>query len=338
MTDLRDQLARLLDHEPEAPHDIDHIVRSGRRARRRRNVAVTAAGTVGVAGLTAAAVIPVIATSGGQTSGSLGVRATTSTSPSPTASPSVLPSPTASRGRCYLMAGSRPAVKHELDRLVRSGKVGAKPSVTTVRSGKDGKRRLLEVCSPGMLPMHPRQHQHRGLGAAQPTAGPAYRYTEQPEAISSRLGAHLRDRVSGFGLPITYTRPFSQESSTLEDGRPSYFGGNVDVHESTGYGDIGVQVTHVVTELVPFTGDCAAAQHCVETKLPDGSVLRTGQVEAGVGDVVLTAEVHRPDGVVVQAQESNYPFGPDAGSQPHGDQPLTLDQLVTLAEDGDFSF
>ena len=79
---------------------------------------------------------------------------------------------------------------------------------------------------------------------------------------------------------------------------------------------------------MPFTGDCTAAQHCVETKLPDGSVLRTDQVKAGRGDLILTAEVHQPDGVVVQAQESNYPFGPDAGSQPHGDQPLTLDQLV----------
>jgi hypothetical protein len=53
---------------------------------------------------------------------------------------------------------------------------------------------------------------------------------------------------------------------------------------------------------------------------------------------VLTAEVHRPDGVIVQAQESNYPFGPGAGTQAHGDQPLSLDQLVSLAEDPHFTF
>jgi hypothetical protein len=89
---------------------------------------------------------------------------------------------------------------------------------------------------------------------------------------------------------------------------------------------------------VPYDGDCKAADHCVETALADGSVLRTAQVKAGRDDYLLTAEVHRPDGVVVQAQESNYPFGPGAGSQAHGDQPLTLDRLVSLAEDPDFSF
>jgi hypothetical protein len=67
-------------------------------------------------------------------------------------------------------------------------------------------------------------------------------------------------------------------------------------------------------------------------------VLRTGQAKAGPGDTVITAEVHRPDGTVVQAQMSNYPFGPDAGTQTHGDQPLTLDQLVSLAEDEHFAF
>lgn len=332
MTDLRDQLARLLDNEPAAPYGIDHIVRSGRRARRRRHV-VLAAGTVGAAGLTAAAVVPVVATGGNEASVGLGARP----SSSPSSSPS--PSATAGSGKCYIIAASPNVVKHDIARLIRTGKVGAKPSVTTIKSGQHGNRTLVEVCSQGMSPSDPRQHTHRDTHqGTRPPAGPAYHYTEQPEAIASRLGAHLRDRVSGFGLSITYTRPFSQETSNLEGGRPAYFGGNVDVHEASGYGDIGVQVTHAVTKLVPFTGDCAAAQHCVETKLPDGSVLRTGQVKAGQGDVVLTAEVHRPDGVVVQAQESDYPFGPDAGSQPHGDQPLTLDQLVTLAKDDAFTF
>jgi hypothetical protein len=335
MTDLRHQLARLLDDEPEAPYGMDHIVRSGRRARRRRNVALAAAGTVGAAGLTAAAVIPVVATGGNETAASLGVQP--SPSPSSTTPPTLspTPSPTAGRANCYLVAGSPKETRRSIARLVRTGKVGAKPSVTTIQSGKHGDRRLLEVCPQGTSPIDPRQDEQQGT---QPPAGPRYRYTEQPEAIASQLGAHLHDRVSRFGLSITYTRPFSQETSNLDSGRPSYFGGNVDVHEASGYADIGVQVTHEVTELVPFIDDCTAAQYCMETDLPDGSVLRTGQVTAGPGDVVLTAEVHRPDGVVVQAQESNYPFGPDAGSQPHGDQPLTIDQLVTLAEDAAFTF
>ena len=197
-----------------------------------------------------------------------------------------------------------------------------------------GTKRVLEVCSGGsaaaaVVPTKP---------AAASPALPAYAYTEKPSAIAARLGTHLRERVTGFDLSITYTRPFSQESSTLEGGRPSYFGGNVDVHETTGYADIGVQVTHATTGLVPFTDPCTEAQHCTETTLPDGSVLRTGQVDAGPGDVVVTAEVHRPDGVVVMAQESNYPFGPDAGSQAHGEQPLALDALVALAEDEAFTF
>ncbi|MDQ1696818.1 MAG: hypothetical protein QOJ03_2171 [Frankiaceae bacterium] len=323
MIDLTDQLARLLDNEPEAPYDIDHIVRSGRRARRRLNVALAAAGTVGAAGLTAAVLVPVVAAGGNEGSVSLGVQ------------PSPSPSPSARTGKCYLISSPPKAAKHDVARLIKSGRVGKRPSVTTVKSGRTGDRTVAEVCSQGTSPTDSRQDKQQN---AQAPAGPPYDYTEAPEAIASRLGAHLHDRVTGFGLSITFTRPFSQESSNLEGGRPSYFGGNVDVHEPNGYGDIGVQVMHAVAELVPFTGDCTAAQQCTETKLPDGSVLRTGQVKAGQGDVVLTAELHRPDGVVVQAQESNYPFGPDAGSQPHGDQPLSLDQLVTLAEDVAFTF
>src|SRR3954447_6221140 len=94
MTDLNDQLARLPDNEPEAPYDIEHIVRSGRRARRRRNVALAAAGTVGAAGLAAAVVIPVVAAGGNDGSVVLGVRSAPSPSPSPSATP----------GRCYLIS------------------------------------------------------------------------------------------------------------------------------------------------------------------------------------------------------------------------------------------
>jgi hypothetical protein len=319
MTDLRDRLVELLGDEPPAPHDIDRIVVAGRRARRRRNAALAAAGTFGAAGLTAAVVIPVMSAGGNEASVSVAVQ------PTPT------PTPTPTAGQCYLISAPPQAAKRDLTRLLHSGKVGAKADVTQLPSRKHGNSTLLQVCSQGAAPQGSSDDQ-------QPPAGPPYRYTEKPDAIATRLGAHLRDQVTGLGLDITYTRPFAQESSNLDKGHPSYFDGNVDVHEASGYADIGVQVTHETTEPVPFTGDCTPDSHCEETKLPDGSVLRTGQVKAGRGDVVLTAEVHRPDGVVVQAQESNYPFGPQAGSQPHGDQPLTLDQLVSLAEDPDFTF
>jgi len=323
VTDLRDQLARLVDDEPEAPYDIDAVLRSGRRARRRHHAALAAAGTVGAAGLTAAVVIPVLATGGSEASLTVGGQ------------PSHSPSPAATHGKCYVMAAPPSAVKREIARLARTEKLGKHPTVTTVKPRKLGDRRLVEVCTQGMSPVDPRPGKR--AEADQP-AGPPYSYSEEPTAIASRLGAHLHDRVSGFGLSITYTRPFSQESSTLERGHPSYFGGNVDVLETSGYGDIGVQVTHSTTEQVPFTGDCAAADNCEESTLPDGSVLRTAEVKAGPGLTVITAEVHRTDGVVVQAQMSNYPFGPDAGTQKHGDQPLTLKQLISLAQDSDFTF
>jgi hypothetical protein len=249
--------------------------------------------------------------------------------------PSATPTHTPPTAKCYLMAAPRHSVTQTLQRLVRSGRVGKHPRVIHLKHATSDSKIVLEVCSKGVLPDGANPHaQH----AAQKPAGPPYHYTEQPTAIASRLGAHLNDRVSGLGLSITFTRPFSQETSALASGRPRYYAGNVDVHESDGYADIGIQVTHEVTRLVPFTGGCTAAEHCTETHLPDGSLLRTGQVAAGRGSVVVTAEVHRPDGVVVAAQESNYPFGPDAGSQQAGSQPLTLDQLISLAKDTAFTF
>lgn len=324
MTNLRDEFARLLNGEPDAPYDIEQIVRSGRRARRRRNAALATASTVGVAGITAAVVVPVMAAGGDGASVS---QLASKPDPTPTAS--------ATKGNCYLIASPPKTAKRVLDRLTQSGKVGDSPTVTRVKGAGHGNKVVLEVCTQGTTPDDLKSDDAQ---TDQPPAGPPYHYTEKPETIAARLGAHLQHRVSGFGLDITYTRPFSQESSKLDDGRPSYYGGNVDVHEENGYADIGVQVTHEVTEQVPFSGDCTEADGCTETTLADGSVLRTGKVKAGPGAVVLTAEVHRPDGVVVQAQESNYPFGPDAGTQPHGDQPLTLDQLIALAKDDAFTF
>ena len=317
MTDLKNRLALLLTDEPDAPNDLDRIVGAGRRARRRRNAALAVAGTAGAAGLTAAVVVPIVASGGHEPAFSVGTKPQ--------------PSPSATTGKCYLISASGKDAKLSLARLLRSGKVGPHPSVKTLGKANSAYRSLLEVCPQGAPAPEPSKE-------SQPPSGPPYHYTDDPQAIASRLGTHLHDRVTAFGLTISYTRPFAQESSQLDSGHPSYFDGNVDVHETNGYGDIGVQVTHATTELVPFDGECKAADDCVETKLADGSVLRTARVKAGKDDYVLTAEVHRPDGTIVQAQESNYPFGPDAGAQAHGGQPLTLDQLVSLAEDQGFSF
>lgn len=320
MTDIKDQLARLLADEPPAPDDLERIVTSGRRARRRRQLVVATASTVGVAGLSAAVAVPVALTGGGgKDAVNVAVR------PSPTASPS------ATTGNCYLISAKPKDAKLTLARLLRSGKVGDDPSVKNVQTQSDG-RTIMEVCAAGASASQP------NADAAEQPKGPPYKYDEKPDAIAARLGSHLHDRVAGFGLTITYTRPFSQESSNMDAGHPSYYGGNVDVHENDGYADIGVQVTHETTEQVPFTGDCTASDNCEESTMDDGSVLRTAQVKAGRGDTVITAEVHRPDGTVVQAQMSNYPFGPDAGTQPHGDQPLSLKQLISLAQDADFAF
>jgi hypothetical protein len=321
MTDLRDQLARLLDTEPAAPHDIDEIVRSGRRARRRHTAVLAAASTLGAAGVTAAVVVPLMTTGGGESPARLDVETP--------------PSPTPTMAHCYVLAAPPKGAHERIDEFIKTGKVGENPTVTRVPRGKHEHRYFLEVCSAGIRPESLQPQSQEGTTGP---AGPAYDYTEKPAAISSRLGAHLHERVSDLGLSISFTRPFSQETSDLDGGHPSYFGGNVDVHEENGYADIGVEVTHEVTTFVPFDGECTADQDCTETTLADGSVLRTERVKAGKDDVILTAEVHRTDGVIVHAQESNYPFGPDAGTQPHGDQPLTLAQLIALAKDDAFTF
>jgi hypothetical protein len=320
VTDLKNRFMLMLTDEPQAPDDLERIVSAGRRARRHRQVAVATAGTVGVAALGAAVAIPVALTGGG---GKDAVNV--AVKPSPT------PSPSATTGKCYLVSTPSKAAKLTVQRLVRSGKVGSDPTVRQLPKHSNG-RTIIEVCAPGASITQPDDQ------AAEPPAGPRYHYTEEPHAIASRLAAHLNNRVTDWGLDISYTRPFAQETSQLEKGHPAYYDGNVDVREANGYGDIGVQVIHKTTQQVSFTGDCKAADNCAETTLPDGSVLRTGEVNAGPGLTVVTAEVHRTDGVVVQAQMSNYPFGPDAGTQDHGDQPLALKQLISLAQDPDFTF
>lgn len=319
MTDLKNRFMLMLTDEPAAPNDIEHIVTSGRRARRRRQALMATASTVGAAGVGAAVAIPLAFAGGGGHSFKVAT------------SPSTAPTPSGSTGKCYVLVA--PSKGHDtIDHLLRKANAIGKVTSVTKLPGKSGQRAMVEACTDGAQPAQPRAEKN-----ASPK-GPSYTYDEEPTAIAARLGSHLHASVTGFGLTITYTRPFSQESSKLGAGHPSYYGGNVDVHQSDGYADIGVQVTHRTTTQVPFDGDCTAADNCEETTLPDGSVMRTGEVTAGPGLTVITAEVHRPDGVVVQAQMSNYPFGPDAGTQQHGDQPLSLKQLISLAEDPDFTF
>jgi hypothetical protein len=71
--------------------------------------------------------------------------------------------------------------------------------------------------------------------------------------------------------------------------------------------------------------------------LPNGSVVRTSQVKSGGGGIVIVVEVHRPNGLEVQAQMSNYPFGPEATTA-RSVQPLTTEQLTALALDPAFRF
>jgi hypothetical protein len=53
--------------------------------------------------------------------------------------------------------------------------------------------------------------------------------------------------------------------------------------------------------------------------------------------MVISVEVHHPNGLVVEAQQANYAFGPEA-TRSNGHQPLTLARLKSLAEDPAFSF
>lgn len=329
MSDLKDRLSALLSFEPDAPDDLDGIVARGRRARRRRVAVTTVAGGAGAAALTASVVVPISFAHG---SGS-------GTTPVHTAHGGHSPSSVQAK-RCEVI--SRGTAEHSAANVSNPRAVSRIKKLYVLPSPGPGatlgvrrlKHHLVEIYLCG------------GAGDATPTPStppqsqkshqPRYTYTESPQHISTRLGAELTNRVKAFGYPITYTRPFSQESSTLAAGHPDYFGGNVDVQESHGYGDIGVQVTHRSTHQPALTGSCTGS--CHQRTLPNGSVVRTGRVHAGKGNLILTAEEARPDGVLVQAQESNYAFGPQAASEPSGTEPLTLHQLVNLAIDPSFTF
>lgn len=336
MTELKDRLSALLSAEPDAPDDLDWIVGRGRRAWRRRRAISTVAGGAGAAALTAAVIVPIVLVNGSGSRSSAG--SITTHEHSPTAVPTPTP-------RClFRVTNAQPdrgEAKHlranakELRAAARRLGLTHKGEVFKMHEVRHGKSSYLAYCA----------NDPAARSEATPSANPSpttprYTYTDSPQAISDRLGAHLNNQVQALGLTIGYTRPFSQETSTLEAGHPDYFGGNVDVQQSSGYADIGVQVNHQSTQQPALTGPCnpASRSQCQQRTLPDGSILQTDRVYAGPDNLILTAEISRPDGVLVQAQESNYPFGPDAGTEPHGSEPLTVDQLITLAEDPQFTF
>jgi hypothetical protein len=352
MTDLKDRLAALLYAEPDAPEDLDWIVARGRRAWRRHRAVTTVAGGAGAAALTASVVVPISLAGGG--AGPTGISvAHDGTSPKP--------APTSSQ-RCLRLHKllKLPAERDQKGIRVNFKKLeAAKKQLSAGQSWRSYKiaevrhhgRVEVVYCASGSLPQSPAPSTSANAtespstpaspppSASSSPPAPPYTYSASPQAISTRLASVLADRVQALGLTVNYTRPFSQESSALESGHPDYFGGNVDVHETSGYGDIGVQVNHSSTQQAAL-GPCKAGgkSDCQQVTLADGSILQTGRIHAGSKNLILTADVARPDGVLVQAQESNYAFGPDAGTEAHGSEPLSLDQLVTLAEDADFTF
>lgn len=322
MTDLNERLAALLDDEPPAPHDLDRVVTDGRRALRRRRTLTAVAGTAGTAAITAAIVVPIAAANGGP-----GNAISVSTQPLPTKAP-----------ECKLYY-SKALTKGDLDR-----------SIAQLRARED--RTANQTGQTVEINVHKMKHHVVVLGVCpegatmpkettppDPTAGmPAYHYTEDPQAISDRLGRELSKQVDRLGFTTVYTRPFAQESSTLEKGHPAYYDGNVDVRLPDGPADIGVQVNHAVTQLVPFDGECNPAD-CTRSTLADGSLLQVSHVDAGSGGAeVVVAEVHHADGLVVSAQMSNYAFGPEATRDRTKNQPLTIDQLTALAQDPAWTF
>jgi hypothetical protein len=320
MTDFKDRAAELFLGEPEAPHDLDRVVASGRRALRRRTTLTAVAGTAGTAVVTAAIVVPlaVNGSSGSETKFSV------ATHPSSTAQPPC-------KSRIY-KAGTKHDIKQLREKLERAHRSDG----TTVHlKAYRLKRGMVEVsvCAPGATP--PEQVQ-KPVPSTTPTPTP-YTYSEDPATIASRLGDELTQQVKALGFTIIYTRPFAQESSTLDSGNPTYFDGNVDVQLPDGPANIGVQVTHAVTGHIYFDGTCNAP-NCTETKLPGEGVVDISHIDSGSdGAMVIAVEIHHADGLVVEAQEANYAFGPEATTA-RSSQPLTIEQLTQLAEDPAFSF
>jgi hypothetical protein len=326
MTDLNERLAAMLEGEPIAPYDLDRVVAGGRRALRRRTAFTAVVGTAGTAAVTAAVVVPIAANGHGG-----GVdKVTVLSSPTPAKTDSV-------RCEFYLqklnVKSAQAAEKRSLQRLMHRAEkhYGAGTTVET-QSVKRGQTIFL-VCPRGAsAPPLP------GGGSSEPTpSAPSYHYLADPQAIANGFADELDRQVRKLGLSIVSSRPFAQETSTLEKGHPSYFDGNVDVQLPNGPANIGVQVTHAVTEQVPFDGTCSAPR-CTQYALADGSTVQVRHIDAGSdGAEVIAVEIHHPDGLVVEAQEANYGFGPEA-TKARSSQPMTIDQLTALAMDPAWTF
>lgn len=330
MTDLNERFAAMLDGEPAAPFDLDRVVAGGRRALRRRRALVSVAGTAGTAAVTAAVVVPLAASHDGGSSTQIQVLTSTTAAPTPT------PTPTC---KVYVEAAPHKNVQQEIRRLART----YGPDLTQINGGKvaNGRQFLTyTTCPPGAVkPWASTGHAGTATPTPTPTShAPAYHYDADPATIANGFAATLAEQVKDLGLTSVYTRPFAQESSTLEKGHPTYYDGNVDVRLSDGVADVGVQVTHETTEQVPFDGACAAPD-CTRTTLADGSVMQVSEIHSATGGgEIVAVEVHHSNGLVVEAQESNYAFGPDATRARTASQPLTIDQLKALATNPAWTF
>jgi hypothetical protein len=327
MTDLRERFAAMLGGEPDAPDDLDRVVAGGRRALRRRNTLTAVAGTAGTAAVTAAIVVPITAAQGGGSTDRITTLA--SASPTPTSPP---------RCKLYYVPrhGGRPGSKQHFLAGVKglSAREGRTYGVRTIITEHD--RYVVELCPHGASP-----DAAGDITKPTPTTPPqpSYHYSGDPQTIADGFTSELARQVKARGLTIVYTRPFAQESSKVEPGHPTYYDGNVDVQLPDGPADISVQVTHEVTEQVPFDGACDPS-NCTQTTLADGSEMQTSTVGKGPGGTgtIVVVEIHHPNGLVVEAQTSNYAFGPEATRARTSNQPLTQDQLTQLAEDPAFTF
>jgi hypothetical protein len=319
VTDIKTHLNSAFGDEPPLVDDLDVVMATGRGALRRHRGRTATFGVAGIAVLTAAVVVPIVASQGAGTPAHVGIAP----------------------------AHHAPAGKQSCKSFYVAGASGSKgvlkKAKAQARSLPDGRvmplrsysgKKVVEVTNCTAAQLKKAEHADGG-----PT-GPKYHYTEAPTAIAGRLATTLAADISAASLTTVYSEPFAQESSTLEGGHPSYYDGNVDVQVGSTLGDIGVQVNHPTTTQQPFDGKCDGSgfADCERTTLANGDVLQTDQLKVGKGGAfIIEAQVSRSDGTLVQAQESNYAFGPEA-TQAHGDQPLPLSALVTMAEDSAYSF
>lgn len=320
MTDIKNHLASALGDEPPMVDDLDAVMSTGRRRLRRRTGWLAVAGTAGAAALATAVVVPILATQHG---GSTPTRVTAATSPKA--------KPTKCKSFIYIAKQHGNLKSQDLKKAYRQ--LGAGPHHIVMLNKKQGKQLYAVTnCAHGLT------NNDASAADSGPT-GPKYHYTEAPSSIASRLATKLAGDIAAQNLTVVYSRPFAQESSTLESGHPTYFDGSVDVKVGSTLGDVTVQVNHPTTTQQPFTGSCDGTgfAQCQRTTLADGAVLQTNQVKVGHGTYIVEAQLSRPDGTLVQVQESNYGFGPEAGKS-YGDQPLPLSVLVTMAEDSGYSF